>query len=457
MKKETKKSSKDSKVKGLSFGRGKEVRDKNGVVFRLKKGYVEVAKDDNVCNQLKGHCVIPDEIDGHPVRCIRKDAFKCCKKLTSISIPDSVTTIGESAFEHCEGLKNVTIPNSVTRLGNFAFYGCCSLTNITIGDGVKAIEPYLFGRCGGLETILVGEGNCSFTSANGLLLTKDGKTLIKGVNGDVTIPDGVTCIAECAFQDCKSLTSIAMSDGIATIDKEAFQGCKSLRRVSLPVGLKRIGSHAFHKCDNLKTVTIPSGVTDIGGHAFHGAAIEKIIIPNSVTSIGDMAFCSNCGLKSIVVGTANPRYKVVSGLLLTRDGTTLIAAQNNLSNVTIPDGVNYMAAGAFEHCKPLKSVKIPGSVKFINTHTFACCHSLANVTIEEGVEEICNFAFSHCEALKSILIPDSVTTLALDAFNDCKRLKTLSLPKGLEEEIGDRLEDASFWGLPNLKTVYRTK
>lgn len=390
MKKETKKSSKDSKVKGLSFGHGKEVSDKNGPWFRLRKTSVEVVgRTDSV------HYVIPAEIDGYPVRSIKEKAFEWCRKL-----------------------KSIVIPNSVTRIESFAFNRCAGLTSVTIGDGLKFIDSFVFEECGALESITVSEGNPNFMSVDGLLLSKDGKTLIKGINRDVTIPDGVTSILDGAFRRCKNLTKIIIPDSVANIGKQAFQECEELKCVTLSASLKSIGSHAFHGCKKLKNIILPNAITDIGEFAFYDTAIDKITIPASVKSIGGKTFCSHCGVKSIAVEEVNAKYKVASGLLLTKDGKTLIMAQSNLSNVTIPDGVNCITLGAFQNCTSLKSVKIPDTVKIIGSYAFGYCSSLTSVTIPNSVKELGTGAFAHCE-----------------------RLKTLSLPKHLEEEIESGSEE----------------
>ncbi len=170
---------------------------------------------------------------------IGKYAFAECYGLTSVTIPDSVTSIGESAFED-SGVDSVTIPNSVTSIGNRAFY------------------------------------NCGLTS--------------------VTIPDSVTSVGECAFYDCSSLTSVTIGDSVATIGSYAFEYCSSLTSVTIPDSVTSIGNRAFYNCSRLKSVTIGDSVTTIGDEAFVGCySLTSVTIPNSVTSIGNRAFgfCNN--------------------------------------------------------------------------------------------------------------------------------------------------------------------
>ena len=137
-------------------------------------------------------------------------AFDGCSGLTSVTIGNGVTSIGNGAFSGCSGLTSVTIPDSVTSIGSEAFRDCSGLTSVTIPDSVTYISGHEFNGCSALMSISVGSANAKYKSVNGLLLSKDGKTLIQGVNGSVTIPDSVTCIGEYAFYGCSELTSVTI-------------------------------------------------------------------------------------------------------------------------------------------------------------------------------------------------------------------------------------------------------
>ena len=151
--------------------------------------------------------------------------FSGCSGLTNVTIPNSVTNIGNNAFYGCSGLTSVTIPDSVTSIGKRAFYGCSGLTSVTIPSSVTNIGDRAFCGCSGLPSFFVAAGNANYSSANGLLLTKDGKTLIQGVSGDVTIPNSVTGIVEEAFFGCSGLTSVTIPDSVTSIGKRTFYGC----------------------------------------------------------------------------------------------------------------------------------------------------------------------------------------------------------------------------------------
>ena len=186
-------------------------------------------------------------------------AFYSCDGLTSVTIPDSVTSIGDYAFYVCSGLTSVTIPNSVTSIGMGAFMVCSGLTSVTIGNGVTSIGSYAFKGCTGLTSI--------------------------------TIPDSVTSIGDYAFSGCTGLTSVTIPDSVTSIGSYAFYGCSGLTSVTIGNGVTSIGSYAFEGCTGLTSVTLPDSVTSIGSYAFYGCSgLTSITIPDSVTSIGNSAF-----------------------------------------------------------------------------------------------------------------------------------------------------------------------
>ena len=156
--------------------------------------------------------------------------------LQSITIPDSVTSIGDHAFEYCESLHSITIPDAVTSIGDSAFSWCSSLQSVTIPDSVTNIGGSVFSNCKSLQS--------------------------------VTIPDSVTNIGYSAFSNCKSLQSVTIPDSVTSIGDRAFCRCESLHFVTIPDSVTSIGDGAFERCKSLQSVTIPDSVTSIGDSAF---------------------------------------------------------------------------------------------------------------------------------------------------------------------------------------------
>ena len=233
----------------------------------------------------------PSVLDLTGVRGIAGSAFEYCRGLTSITIPDSMTSIGEYAFEDCSGLTSVTIPNSVTNIGDYAFQWCDGLTSVTIGDSVTNIGGSAFEGCSGLTKFKVDSNNPNYKSVNGLLLSKDGKTLIAGINGNVVIPDGVTSIESYAFSEYWGLTSVTIPNSVTSIGEGAFFDCGSLTSVTLPDSVTSIGDYAFQWCWDLMSVTIGDSVTSIGKWAFECDNLKSaIFLGDAPRNVGDDIF-----------------------------------------------------------------------------------------------------------------------------------------------------------------------
>ena len=218
-------------------------------------------------------------------------AFYCCSSLTSITIPDSVTWIGNNAFDNCSSLTSITIPDSVTWIGNNTFGYCSSLTSITIPNSVTSIGSYAFYNCSSLTSATIGNsvtwiGNNAFDNCSSLT--------------SITIPDSVTSIGEDAFYNCSSLTSVTIGNSVTSIDRSAFYNCYSLTSVTIGNSVTSIGNYAFDNCSSLTSITIPNSVTSIERGAFYNcSSLTSITIPNSVTSIGNNAFYNCSSLATI--------------------------------------------------------------------------------------------------------------------------------------------------------------
>ncbi len=328
------------------------------------------------------------------VTSIGDDAFYYCANLTSLTVPDSVASIGANAFE-MDGLTNVTIPNSVTSIGAVAFGACDRLPSVTIPASVTNIGTSAFSGCTSLTNITVDASNSAYSSTNGVLFDKAQATLLQcpaGLGGSYTIPNSVTGIGTYAFGGCAGLTGITIPNGVTSIGDSAFGGT------------------------SLTSVTIPGSVTSIGDYAFGGTSLTSVTIPNSVTNIGDYAFESCISLSSATIGNS-----------VTSIGDSVFYNCTHLIIVTIPNSVTSIGNDAFVGCDRLPSVTIPNRVTNIGDGAFANCNSLTGVTIPNSVTSIGNGAFAGCIGLTSVTIPGSVTSIGERAFDVCTSLTAITV------------------------------
>lgn len=224
--------------------------------------------------------------------CVTELAYDCrgtfegMGSATSVTIPNSVTSIGSEAFYACSGLTSVIIPNSVTSIGNRAFFNCYALSSVTIGSGVTSIGYNAFQRCSGLTSMNIPN---SVTSIGSGLCTSCSSI------SSVTIGNGVTSISDYAFDSCYALSSVTIGSSVTSIGIEAFNRCRSLTGVSIPDSVTTIKQSAFEYCSGLTSVTIGSGLTSIEHLAFSTCKnLTSVTIPSGVTTIGNMAF-EGCG------------------------------------------------------------------------------------------------------------------------------------------------------------------
>jgi len=220
---------------------------------------------------------------------------------------------------------------------------------------------------------------------------------------------------------------------VTGIADKAFYNCTSLTSVEMPASVRSIGRSAFNSCTGLTSVTIPGSVTSIGAYAFSNCTgLGSVTIPSSVTSIGSSPFANCPSLTSIGVAADSQAYSSCDGVLYTKDGTTLIQwPAGQAGSVTIPFGVKNIGWGAFYQCSRLTSVTIPSTVTSIDDNAFSHCTSLTSITLPSSVEQIGKAAFASCVSLASIFIPGSVRLLPADMCLKCTALTQVVISEGV--------------------------
>ncbi|SPF49071.1 exported hypothetical protein [Candidatus Desulfosporosinus infrequens] len=225
-------------------------------------------------------------IDGWNMGGFISGAFEGCTGLTSIIIPQELISIGDYAFSGCTGLTSISIPPGVTSIGNGAFSGtgltsisippgasigssafggCTSLTTVSIPQGVTSINISAFYGCTGLTSFSLAVGNSAYSTINGMLFNKAGTSLIACPGGltSISIPQGTTSISNGAFYDCIGLTSINIPQGVTSIGDFAFYGCTGLTSINISQGVTSVGDFAFYGCTSLTSITFNSAATTI--------------------------------------------------------------------------------------------------------------------------------------------------------------------------------------------------
>ena len=215
---------------------------------------------------------IPASFDGSPVTAIASYAFYENSTLTGVTIPEGVTKIGAYAFEYCDSLESVTLPQSLKMVESSAFAGCTALRGVYITD-VAAWCAVFFG---GTQT-----NPTSF--AHGLYLNG---TLVRRL----VIPEGVTSVGGCAFENCSSIESVSLPKSLKEIGTCAFMGCTSLSSVNIPDGVTTVGDGAFYRCSSLYSVTVPKSVTRILIGAFDSCELLKLRYAGSAEDWNKISF-----------------------------------------------------------------------------------------------------------------------------------------------------------------------
>lgn len=367
----------------------------DGIYYNITdedKKTVEVTYKGTYYNQYEyeytGSVIIPESVTydntTYTVTSIGDKAFNTSPGVTSVTIPNTITSIGSSALSGTS-ISEITIHNNITSIGNSAFAGCTGLTEITIPDNVTSLGSSICSGCSNLKKATIPNHftslHCAFSKCSSLT--------------SLTLPEVLTEICDFEFNDCTSLASITIPNGVTSIGQSAFKNCTSLTSITIPENVTSIGEKAFYNCSQLSTIDLKSEViTWMGVDAIAGTAYYNNLpdMPGGLVYVGKVLYNYK--------GTVPEDYKVEI-----KEGTVLVAE------------------AAFFNKAAITSVTMPESLKAINKQAFNY-NSITTLTIPDSVTSIGDDAFSGCP-LTSLTLGSSVSSIGYNAFGYNRNLQTI--------------------------------
>ena len=367
--------------------------------------------------------------------------------IQTLTIPASVTTIGNNVFDGCSKLTSATISSST--LGSNMFKNCNNLATVTIGGTLNTINVEAFTGCSKLSTLNIS-GNVTTIGANAF----------KGFNlTSLNISGSVGTIGDQAFKDNDQLTSFIVTGSVGTIGASAFEDSDALTTVSITGTVDRVCSFAFSDCDNVTTLSIRAGEVEnyayedmdglvsatlygatVGKGVFYDCnALQTVVIDGGVNSIGDDAFY-NCGQLSSVTFNESANKLIIGyqpgaddvGPFYQSPLATIRLNREIEPSATYKEQLNAWDMGIFtnKHYNNVNlttTVTLGANVKTIWPWMFSCVR-MQNVTTPASVTSIGTGAFSYCYILTEVTIDGTVDAINADAFTGCSTLSTLNIP-----------------------------
>ena len=381
---------------------------------------INVGNGDIRIHSYTGHeenVVIPAEMNGRKVKSIAQYAFSDNVEMRTLTISEGIEGITSLFIYKASNLTKISLPASA---------GLYASSAGLVQTGINGFVQ----ECEALEIIEVPKENPYLTVIDGVLYDKSLTTLI-------------------AYPSASKVECIEIPEGIIKIAGDTFTYNEYLKKVVFPDSVVEIGYWAFNGCSALEEINIPKNCKIIGQYAFNGTAIKHIKIPATVIDAIMPQSFQGAPVETIEVEEGNPYYHVENGALYAENNLLLYAAGSRESEFIVPEGVEYLFAGAFDSASNLKKVTIASTVKRISDFCFYGCTQLEEVFIKEGaLEEIYSSAFMDCYKLNVINLPSTVSIIERSVFSECYSLNEIILPEGLKE-----ISEDIFWGCKQLTTV----
>ncbi len=423
---------------------------------------------DNGVLVISGNGAMPDYTTSAP-----PPWKEYAESITSIEVKNGVTSVGKQAFVELYNLETVTIANSVTKIGEAALYGCSSLTSVNLGNGIKTIEAGAFANTYNLTSLTLPAG---ITEIGDYIINNSG---VKTIN----LPANLSSLTEYSLS-YSNLTSITVSsnnkkykavDGVLyTKDGKTLLAYPTMRIDShfiVPSGVEVIGNSAFIGVSNLQSIDM-GRVKKIGEWAFSYSKLQTAVLPDTVTELGYGIFSDATKLKSIKIGKGIKTipYRTCFGCesLKTIDfgnaeeiGQAAFY-QSGVESIVLPKTLKELGVAAFAACYNLKSVKSNGLI-YIAYQAFASCSALKDVSLNEGIKNIYAEVFRDCIALKALTTPKSCTFVHERACvtkdpNTSKEISTVKIKnlntKMVAYGLNGYMERPTITGVENYNEAY---
>lgn len=359
--------------------------------------------------------------------------LECATKLKTVVLPEGIKNVGQ--FHGCENLEEINLPESIETIDDFAFNFCRKLKHLQIPRNVNYIGAGAFAQCG-IKEFDIDPDNPYFTTVDGVIFTKDLKTIVAFPPISKThydIPFGTEIIGGGAFEDC-NLETVHIPDSVTRIETFAFQ-CSGLREVYLPDSVTEIGDICFRGSSELESMRLSQNISILGNQAISGCKkLKEIDIPASVKKMD---------LSNIVWNESLERVCLHNGLEEITGEGPCICRIGQLKEISLPKTLRRIPGGMFHHCHHLKNFNLdPGNPFFTTIGDAIYSHNKTRLVavpdsqrkafaVPEGVEEIGELVFSYFYRLENVELPNTLRKIGHRAFDGCKSLREIIIPAGL--------------------------
>ena len=383
------------------------------------------------------------EIKGNVPR-LSNSSFHECDALQEVLITGSVGTIGDDAFMDLDSLERVQIASGLKTIGRRAFWLCDNLTTVSLPDGVTSIGEEAFKECSSLTTINLPD-SITTIGANAFNGTK--------LTGPLNIPSSLVSLGDNAFNGCSGITgTLVFPAAMENISTNVFAGCSGIEEIVLPRGVLTIGAGAFNNCSGVQRLWLTNSIQSIGANAFNGMkSLKKVYFSGTILewetgiqwadkgyqigvaiTTNEETASGSCG-EALTWSLSTAGDLTVSGTgdmaSFTATGAPWAEYRDQVKLVIVGQGVTSIGSSAFQDCKNLKTVSLPGSLTALGEAAFLRCGELTNVKLPASLKSVGEDCFTGCEKLELLDltgVPDEIMELRTSLEG------TVTLPAGVK-------------------------